>query len=72
MIKYPKQIDSIIRKNKMGIKTLGLDAELFLPSADENISPLEMHSGFSRIVLSLIDKKGENDITVSTANIPAK
>lgn len=72
MIKYPKQIDSVIRKNKTGIKTLGFDAELFLPSEEENISPLEMHSGFSRIVLSLIDKKNDDNVIVPKANIPAK
>jgi hypothetical protein len=65
-IKFPKQVGSVKRTKKV----LGVDAELFLPTKDEEmtIPPLTIHSGFSRFVLSLIDK--DQDI-VPTANIPA-
>lgn len=67
-MKYPWQVKAVRRKNK----TLGADAQLFLPTEKENVSPLEIHSGFSRFVISIIDKQLENDaIKVPRANIPA-
>lgn len=62
--KYPYQICSIKRAKK----TLGVDAQLFTPRENEDIPPMEVHSGFSRFVLTLVDK--EKNIS-PTANIPA-
>lgn len=71
IIKYPKQIDSVVRKSKSGYKTLGVDSELYLPNAEDSTPPLCMHSAFSRIVFTLIEKKSEDDKIYPTANIPA-
>ena len=62
--KYPYQVHSIKRAKK----TLGIDAQLFTPRDNEDIPPMEVHSGFSRFVLTLVDK--EKNIS-PTANIPA-
>lgn len=66
---YPKQIRSILRRGK----TLGVDAELYTPIEDnpKDNSPLEMHSGFSRFVFTLIDKDKSGNVVINKANIPA-
>ena len=64
-IKYPFQVASIKRTKKV----LGVDAKLSTPTNLEKVSPLELHSGFSRFELTIVDK--ENN-TTPTANIPAK
>jgi len=65
-MKYPMQIGAIKRPDK----TIGIDANLVLPTKDEYCNerkmPLEMHSNFSRFTLTII----ENGETVN-ANIPA-
>ena len=65
-LKYPKQIDSVVRTDK----TLGIDFELLTPTENEYSNnkkmPLEMHSGFSRFVLTIL-VKGK----AAKANIPA-
>lgn len=64
---YPKQVVSLKRKSKI----IGADAELFLPTDKEIISPLEIHSGFSRFVFTIVDNTTDKTIT-PTANIPAR
>lgn len=64
-IKYPFQIASVKRQKKV----LGVDAKLFTPTDKEGLSPLELHSGFSRFELTIVDKDTN---TTPTANIPAK
>ena len=64
-IKYPFQIASIKRTKKV----LGVDAKLFTPTDKENASPMELHSGFSRFELTIVDKETN---TTPTANIPAE
>lgn len=66
-MKYPNQVCAIKRKDK----TLGVDAQLFLPGEKDNIYPLEMHSGYSRFVFTIIDKSSEGTIITPKANIPA-
>lgn len=61
---YPYQIGAIKRTKK----TLGVDAKLYLPTEKEDKNPLEIHSGFSRFELTILDK--ENDVK-PIANIPA-
>ena len=61
-MKYPNQVISYKRPEKV----IGVDAALSLQT-DE--SPLEMHSGFSRFVVSIVDKKQN---IAPTANIPAR
>lgn len=71
-VAYPHQVASVIQKKNGESKTLGIDAELSIPRIDdekERVMPLEMHSGFSRFVATLI-KKG-NEKTFVKANIPA-
>jgi hypothetical protein len=63
-IKYPWQIASV-KRNK---KVLGVDAQLAIPDEASDVSPLEMHAGYSRFVLTLVDT--EHNIS-PTANIPA-
>ena len=73
MIKYPMQIVSI-KQEKNGVKkTLGIDARLSAPDLSketEKSMPLEMHNGFSRFVLTLIQKEGDTRL-YPKANIPA-
>lgn len=64
-LKYPFQVTSIKRTKKV----LGVDAKLFAPTEREKLSPLELHSGYSRFELTIVDK--ENN-TTPTANIPAE
>ena len=73
-MKYPKQIDSVLRKNQ----TLGVDANLCLPTEEEYKNerkmPLEMHSNFSRFTLTILqgEKQGTGTTYTSVkANIPA-
>jgi hypothetical protein len=63
--KYPSQVASIKRSKKV----LGVDAKLFTPTDKENAAPLELHSGFSRFELTIVDKESN---TTPTANIPAE
>jgi hypothetical protein len=63
-IKYPYQVFSIKRKDKV----LGADAKLFIPSELERTNPLET-SGFSRFELTIVNKGAETQ--TATANIPA-
>ena len=49
--------------------TLGIETLLYPPS--ENDKPLTMHSNFSRMKFTLINKEGDSTYTVS-ANIPAR
>ena len=65
-LKYPNQVYAIKRKDK----TLAVDAQLFTPTEGEQVSPLEIHSGLSRFVFTIVDKSNGKTIT-PTANIPA-
>jgi hypothetical protein len=64
-IKYPYQVFSIKRKDKV----LGVDAKLFVPTEAEKTNPLET-SGFSRFEMTIVNKDGSNTQT-ATANLPA-
>ena len=64
-LKYPSQVASIKRTKKV----LGVDAKLFTPTEKESAAPLELHSGFSRFELTIVDKETN---TTPTANIPAE
>lgn len=64
-IKYPYQVFSIKRKDKV----LGADAKLFVPTEAEKTNPLET-SGFSRFELTIVNKTPTGTQT-ATANIPA-
>lgn len=72
-INYPFQVASI-KQEKQGVKkTLGIDAQLSVPNPEseaEKSMPLEMHSGFSRFVATLI-KKDSKAKSFIKANIPA-
>jgi len=63
---YPRQLYSAKREKIV----LGIDSYLDAPSAKDTVSPLEMHSPFSRYVVTIIDKSGARTITPK-ANIPA-
>lgn len=64
--KYPWQIATVKRPKKI----LSIDAKFFLPGEQENVSPLEMHSGYSRCVVTIIDSSGSSVMTPK-ANIVA-
>ncbi len=64
-IKYPEQIYKCARTDK----TLGIDAKLFAADTKGGQSPLEMHSGFSRFVFTILANKGGSYDFV-TANLP--
>jgi hypothetical protein len=64
-IKYPYQVFSIKRKDKV----LGADAKLFVPTDAEKTNPLET-SGFSRFEVTIVNKDNSGTQT-ATANIPA-
>jgi hypothetical protein len=49
---------------------LGIDNYLSAPSEKDTVPPLEMHSPFSRFVVTIVDKSGAKIITPK-ANIPA-
>ena len=61
--KYPAQMCSFKRKNKV----LAIDCHLDRPAEDD--PPLQMHAGWSRYGMSIIDKSKESTV-VATANIP--
>lgn len=61
---YPNQILSFGRKNLI----FAVDCHLYKPAATD--SPLQMHAGYSRLAISLIDKT-KGDTFVVTGNIPA-
>ena len=50
-IEYPNQISSVVRSKK----TLGVDAFLAIPDTKNGQSPLELHAGYSRFVMTIID-----------------
>ena len=62
-MKYPAQMCSFKRKNKV----LAIDCHLDRPA--EGDPPLQMHAGWSRYGMSIIDKSKESTV-VATANIP--
>ena len=62
-MKYPAQMCSFKRKNKV----LAIDCHLDRPAEDD--PPLQMHAGWSRYGMSIIDKSKESTV-VATANIP--
>lgn len=64
-IKYPEQIYKCARTEK----TLGIDAKLSASDTEHGQSPLEMHSGYSRFVFTILQKKGDAYDFV-TANLP--
>ena len=62
-MKYPTQMCSFKRKNKV----LAIDCHLDRPAEDD--PPLQMHAGWSRCGMSIIDKSKESTAVV-TANVP--
>ena len=62
-MKYPAQMCSFKRKNKV----LAIDCHLDRPAEDD--PPLQMHAGWSRYGMSIIDTSKESTVVV-TANIP--
>ena len=50
-IEYPNQIESVVRSKK----TLGVDAFLAPADTKNGQSPLELHAGYSRFVMTIID-----------------
>ena len=65
-VKYPNQVDAVVRQKK----TLGIDAFLSIPDVKSGNSPLEMHSGYSRYVLTILDSTSGMMKTIH-ANVPA-
>ena len=65
-IRYPRQMYTAKREQVV----LGIDNYLSAPSEKDTVPPLEMHSPFSRFVVTIIDKSGAKIITPK-ANIPA-
>lgn len=66
-IKYPNQIFSVGRADK----TIGIDAQLATPDVKNGQSPLEMHAGYSRFVVTILESVGGKYGFVS-ANISAE
>ena len=64
---YPVQTYKIKRKDK----TLGVDYFCCAPTSDDNVPPLELHSGYSRFKFTIVDKSGEQTVT-PMANIPCR
>ena len=62
-MKYPAQMCSFKRKNKV----LAIDCHLDRPAEED--PPLQMHAGWSRFGMSIIDKSKEQMI-IATANVP--
>ena len=62
--RYPYQTYSVKRQSKV----LSVEALLFTPT-DNDPSPLELHSGYSRFLFTLIDKTSSTTVTPK-ANIP--
>jgi len=48
--------------------TFAVDAQLSVPGANDKVGPIE-HVGYSRFVLTIVDKKGEH-VVYPTGNIP--
>ena len=65
-VRYPRQIYTAKRENIV----LGIDNYLSAPSEKDTVPPLELHSPFSRFVVTIIDKTGAKT-TSPKANIPA-
>ena len=65
-VRYPRQIYTVGRENLV----LGIDNYLSAPNDKDTIPPLELHSAFSRFVITIIDKSGEKT-SWPKANIPA-
>lgn len=65
-IKYPMQATAIKRDEKV----LAIDTQLYLPNENENIPPLEIHSGFSRFVFTIVDTTGKQVITPKANILP--
>lgn len=65
-VRYPRQIYSAKRETVI----LGIDNYLSKPDGTDKVPPLEMHSPFSRFVVTIIDKSGAETKTPK-ANIPA-
>ena len=65
-VRYPRQIYSAKRETVI----LGIDNYLSKPDGTDKVPPLEMHSPFSRFVVTIIDKSGSETKTPK-ANIPA-
>ena len=64
--RYPYQVYSVKRQSKV----LGVDALLFTPTENDP-SPLELHSGFSRFLFTIVDKTSSTTVT-PRANIPCR
>ena len=64
--KYNNQIDSVLRAKK----TLGVDAFLSTPNVKSGQPPLEMHAGYSRFVLTILDNTSESTKAIH-ANVHA-
>ena len=62
--KYPFQVASVKRQKKV----LGVDAKLSAVTLGDGNAPLEMHNGYSRFELTIVDAETK---TTPTANIPA-
>lgn len=65
-VRYPRQIYTAKREKIV----LGIDNYLSRPDERDTIPPLELHSPYSRFVLTIIDKSGSAVLTPK-ANIPA-
>lgn len=65
-VRYPRQICSAKRETVI----LSIDNYLSRPDETDTVPPLEMHSPFSRFVVTIIDKSGTETKTPK-ANIPA-
>lgn len=65
-VRYPRQIFSAKREKII----LGIDNYLSRPDETDTVPPLEMHSPFSRFVVTIVDKSGPETKTPK-ANIPA-
>lgn len=66
-MKYPTQISKVARKNA----TLGVDFHLCQQQEiNEKMTPMEIHAGWSRYVLTLLFKNEDNKYASIKANIP--
>lgn len=66
-VRYPRQIYSAKRETVI----LSIENYLSKPDIHDKVPPLEMHSAFSRFVITIIDKSGAETKTPK-ANIPAR
>lgn len=65
-VRYPRQVYSAKRETVI----LSIDNYLSKPDSKDKVPPLEMHSPYSRFVITIIDKSGSETKTPK-ANIPA-